>query len=484
MEFVFDGSLEDRDEIYSIRITADRIRVSFRDRRGAVNGAASIALLLKKRELKQGLVIDYPDCAYRSFLIDLARGLPDIEDVKRTVVYMALAKYNRLHLHLIDSKGPCFYSDALPEYRFVGNGAQYDKQVIRDLVEFCRSFAIEIVPEIEVPAHATEFLKVYPQFICQVENANTWVMCTGNDELWPMLSKLVGEVVELFPDSTYVHVGADELEFSDLEGASKRLCHWTECPRCAALRRREGLADRQAQFYYVMERMHEIVTAHGRKMIMWNDQVDVSKPVPISRDILMQFWRIAYPGRGPVEGCSMEKLLGMGFRAINSVYQDTYIDIDHYASAEKLKTWVPYHTPERALVDRGSIVGGEMCAWEFGNIAVYPFYGYVTPPALAIFGDKLWNVGEREYTADYLAALCEFVFGASCENDIFACFGSPIPPRKKDQVTYLSPSEISADRIFACIEELSQKKRGFYTAVIDEYIRLLKIIAEDQGGLR
>ena len=51
LEFVFDGSLEDRDEIYSIRITADRIRVSFRDRRGAVNGAASIALLLKKREL-------------------------------------------------------------------------------------------------------------------------------------------------------------------------------------------------------------------------------------------------------------------------------------------------------------------------------------------------------------------------------------------------------------------------------------------------
>ena len=289
VRFVTDLSLEARDEIYTVRVLDDCIEACFRDVRGAVNAAATITLLLNKKQLTTGEITDYPDMQYRGFMIDMARGLPDATLIKESIAYMALAKYNRLHLHLIDAKGPCYRSDALPEYRYTSDGAVCDKSFLREIVELCRGFAIEVIPEIEVPAHGKAFLAAYPQYICGVENAHTWAMCFGDDSIWDKINALVGEIVEIFPESEYLHVGSDELEFADLEGASKRLCHWDECPKCASMRRREGLANRREQFYYVMQRMKRIVTSYGKKMIMWNDQLDSSKEISVDRDILLQF---------------------------------------------------------------------------------------------------------------------------------------------------------------------------------------------------
>ncbi len=482
VRFAHDLSLEDRPEIYSVRVLADHIEAGFRDARGAVNAAATISLLLNKKQLTVGEITDYPDSAYRGFMIDMARGLPDATLIKESITYMALAKYNRLHLHLIDAKGPCYRSDALPEYRYTGEGAVCDKAYLKELAAYCKAFAIEVIPEIEVPAHGYAFLSAYPQYICDVPNAHAWAMCFGDDTIWEKLEALVGEIVEIFPESEYVHVGSDELEFADLEGPSKRLCHWDDCPKCTEMRRREGLADRREQFYYVMQRMKKIVTSHGKKMIMWNDQLDSSKEISVDRDILQQFWRIAGRGRGPYEGCTMDKLAEAGFRMINSFYGNTYLDIDHYLTAEKLKKWTPYDTPHGTKLGKDAIVGGEMCAWEFGNVEEYPHYPQTTPPSLALFADKLWSIGTREYTDEYLSALGEFVFGATLQNDLFACFGSPIPPRKKDAITYVDAGEQDFDRVDACRRELSAlPQRGVYGGTVGVYRDLLQKIYDERG---
>ena len=481
VRFALDSTLEDRPEIYTVRVLSDHIEVGFRDVRGAVNAAATVSLLLNKKQLNVGCVTDYPDTEYRGFMIDMARGLPDKDLILRTIRYMALAKYNRLHLHLIDAKGPCYRSDALPEYRYTGEGAVCDQAFLREIVALCSRFAIEVIPEIEVPAHGYAFLSAYPQYVCDVPNAHAWTMCFGDDSIWEKLEALVGEIVEIFPESEYVHVGSDELEFADLEGASKRLCHWDECPRCAAMRQREGLADRREQFYYVMQRMKKIVTSHGKKMIMWNDQLDSSKEISVDRDILQQFWRIAGRGRGPYEGCTMQKLADQGFRMINSYYPNTYLDVEHYMTPDRLKKWTPYDAPDGTKIARDMIVGGEMCAWEFGNTEEYPFYPQTTPPALALFSDKLWSIGTREYTDEYLSALGEFVFGATLQTALFACFGSPIPPRKKDAITYVEAGKQDFDRVDACRRELSAlPPRTVYGGTVVVYRDLLQKIYDER----
>ena len=148
VKFTFDKSLAPKDEIYSITVLSDGINARFRDKRGAVNAAATISGLLCKSHIYQGSILDYPKCEYRSLMIDMARGLPSFEDIEASVKYMALAKFNRLHLHLMDSKGPCYISEALPEYRYAGEGDACSKDFLRDIAKLCSSYAIDIVPEI------------------------------------------------------------------------------------------------------------------------------------------------------------------------------------------------------------------------------------------------------------------------------------------------------------------------------------------------
>ena len=451
VRFLFDGALEERAEIYKLKVLEDGIEVSFRDARGAVNGAATAALLLRKPELETLEIVDYPSFSYRSVMIDMARGLPTWEDMEYAVRYAALAKLNRLHLHLMDSRGLCYLSDVVPEITYAESSC--DKAFIRGLVELCRSYAIEIVPEIEIPAHATKLCEAHPEFKCEVPSTNGWALCAGAEGVLPLFDKLIGEITELFPGSEYIHIGSDEIEFRDIPG--ERYCYWDDCPRCAALRAREGLKDRQEEYYYLVNRVHELVLSHGRKMMMWGDQIDVSRDeVPLSRDILVEFWRVAGRGRGPHDGCSLEKLLEHGFTVVNAYYPYTYFDEDGYMTSEKMKTWTPLTNPETSAKHHAQIIGGEACAWEYGNYANYPFYPVVTPAALALFGDKVWAGGEREHGEQFRAALSELLFGDGSLADVFDYIGALLPPTTKDKLTFAEPESLSRSGALECASRL------------------------------
>lgn len=473
--FFTDETLDARDEIYRVTVLPDRITVGFRDARGAVNGAATVALLLRKKELSCREIIDYPDADWRSFLLDFARGVPTEQEIFATLRSMALAKYNRVHLHLIDHFGPCYGSDAFPEYKFTARGEPCSKKLLKQIVEACEIYEMEIIPELEIPAHARALTHAHPEFKCIAEDPHGWAICPGNDDVWQFFDKLVTELVELFPESEYLHIGTDELEFRDL--GPEYYCYWDTCPRCEALREREGLADKREEFYYVVERMHEIVKSHGKKLMMWNDQIDVSRKVPLSRDILIQFWRIAAPGRGPVEGCTMEKFIELGFRVVNSHYPYTYTDQNHYLSTEKMKTWNHRKAPDQVTLKTDRILGGEGCAWMMGDYEDYPFLGYVIPPVLAILGDKLWDTGDREQSEAWRGALAEFLFGSAEYTCIFDAVGDSIPPRKPD--VFLAPDTEMPTRatVDACLDRLKAIELPACRITAQKYIALFEKIA-------
>ncbi len=471
VEFVFDSTLEDKPEIYAVKVLENKINVSFRDLRGAINGAATVALLLRKKKINQCDIVDFPDCTSRSFMIDMARGLPTDEDIKNAIYHMVLAKYNRLHLHLIDSKGPCFASKAHPEFKYTGESEQCTLEYLTELEELCDFYGIEVVPEIEIPAHARALCTAHPEFKCQVEEAQTWTLCSGNEDVYVFFEALIKEVANAFPKSKYIHVGTDELEFLDL--TPPRICHWDDCPTCQSFRKKYKLDDRQAQFYFMIERIHSFVKANGKKMMMWNDQIDVSKDVPLSRDILIQFWRIANDGRGPCDGCTFNGFLEKGFNVINSYYSYTYVDLEAgMLKLDKLKNWTPLNVPEQSEEYAQQVVGAEMCAWEFGNYSAYPYYAYTTAPALAVFADKLWTYKDTDYSSeDYRLALSEFVFGSDEYTDVFDCVGSLIPPRTVFFYTY--NKNLTRDEAEKCMEHV---KTNTYRTVSRRYVQLFENI--------
>ena len=287
-----------------------------------------------------------------------------------------------------------------------------------------------------MPAHSRLLLNLFPQLACDIDAEYTsfWTVCGGNEEAYALYERIIAEIADWFPEAKYLHIGGDEIEFRDIadKEALPRFCHWQECRRCRALREREGLGDRQDQWYYFINRINAIVKKHGKRTVIWSDQIDCQRPKGIDGDVLLHFWRIAWPGRGPYEGCTMQKQLDMGYEMINSYFPRTYIDLEPYVSSANLATWRWDEDPECREDTKGQILGSELAAWEYGNVAEYPHYAYSLPSGIFLMGEKLWSGEKRPYTEADEIAMTRAVLGAACPEglNVFRGIGDILPPRR------------------------------------------------------
>ncbi len=468
-------------EWYRLTVTETGALLEYADARGAINAVASLAQLVLDGTVEACVVEDYPDYLYRGLMLDVARGIREpLQDLKDIAIHMALSKLNVLHLHLMDAESLSFVSTAMPEVKGSKkrNGRQYTKAQIKSLVDLCTMLAIEIVPEIEIPSHASAVVKAYPQFACDVDfdNPSSWCVCPTTEELFDMYGALVREVAEMFP-GRYIHIGTDELEFRSRPDLNQ-LCHWRECRKCQRFRDEKGLSGIREQFYYVVLRMYDIIKECGKTMVMWNDQIDISQEnCPIPKDVLIEFWRVSSKSSGPFEGCSMEGFARQGYQLVNAAFQKTYIDFDTYLQESDLCTWSPVSWPEIYEEGRQYMQGGEMCAWEFGNREQYGFYDYTVQPNLPLFADRLWCSTPVEYTEAYRREVYKIVFGKTLEHELYPVLGGIIPPRTDKLLTHADVSTLDTDYVAACIDELSAPSAGIYAKMRLVYIGLLHKIA-------
>lgn len=374
-------------------------------------------------------ITDKPHCSYRSVMLDLARGIRPFEELKNHVILIAKAKFNRLHLHLFDSEGICFQAKSFPKSAYLKNA--YTIEQMQELNSLAKLLGLEIIPEVDMPAHSTKIIEAMPHFACKCDNITSfWTVCAGADGIFDFYDSVIAEVCSIF-ESRYFHIGGDELDFADVPHINQ-LCYWDKCEKCASVMKENNLSDRQELYYYFINNIYNIVKKYNRKMIMWSDQLDCARPPVIPTDVIMQFWRIAIKGRGPYENCSMNNQLKMGYELINSFYPQTYFDIDRYMTSESLKTFDYKSFPENNFPEK--IIGSEICAWEYGN-KEYSHYNTSLPFAVFLFGDKLWSGKELNYTDDYKRFITRCVLGASTPKDLdlSLIYCDILPPRFFDQ---------------------------------------------------
>lgn len=482
-------------EWYRLTATSQGVTLEYADARGAINAMASLAQMILDGIVHSCVIEDYPDYPFRGLMLDLARGLREpFQDVKDMVVHMALSKYNHLQLYLLD-KGLAYASLAVPQLKGdrTKNGRQYSKRQIQELVALCDIFAIDIIPMIAIPAHAQGILEAFPQFACEVPEDHTskWCVCPGSEGVFEMFEKLIREICQMFPGK-YFHIGSDELEFR-LQPELNQLCYWRECPKCQKLREENGLADIQEQFYYVVMRIYEFVKANGKTMMMWNDEIDISRECPLPKDILIQFWRVAGAGRGPVEGCSMEGFARQGYQIVNSTFPRTYIDFNSYLREEELCKWTPVTEPELEEENHQQVIGSVMCAWAYCNRQKYSFYDYTIQPNLPLFADRLWRSDPVVYDREYRESVYKFMFGRKLTSDPYQIFGAIVPPRMAEggvALTHKKPEEVDPNYLAACMDEIAKPgEGGIYQNLRMQYVKLLQNVAlqkndEAAGAIR
>ncbi len=233
-------------------------------------------------------ITDYPRFSYRGMHLDCCRHFFSVDFIKQYIDWIALHKMNYFHWHLTDDQGWRIEIKKYPKLTQVGAwrngtiigsfpgtgndsihyGGFYSQEQIKEIVKYAADRFITVIPEIEMPGHASAALASYPFLGCTkgpYEVQQTWgvfddVFCAGNDSTYKFLQDVLDEVIALFP-SKYIHIGGDECPKT----------RWKTCPVCQRRMRTEKLKDEHALQSYFIQRIEKYVNSKGRSVIGWDE---------------------------------------------------------------------------------------------------------------------------------------------------------------------------------------------------------------------
>lgn len=227
---------------------------------------------------------DHPRFGYRGMMLDVSRHFFNVAEVKKVLDLMAYYKLNNFHWHLVDGAGWRIQIKQYPKLTEVGGtrimpmfgsnrdwpdntpySGFYTQDEIRDVVKYAAERYINVIPEIEMPAHSDAALRAYPELQCvpdsSIKNpARTTGLYCPTEETFTFLENVLTEVMELFP-SKYIHIGGDE--------ANKQ--PWKESPFCQALIKQLGLKDENELQSYFIQRIEKFLNSKGRSIIGWDE---------------------------------------------------------------------------------------------------------------------------------------------------------------------------------------------------------------------
>lgn len=303
------------DEAYRLEVTPRKITIHASGSSGFFYALQSIRQLLPAEIEKDSLaigadwtiptvtIVDKPRFGYRGVMIDVARYFIPKRELLRIIDCMAMLKLNTLHFHLTDDNGWRIEIKKYPLLTEIGsqrverpgkafperlNARQgeptvpkgyYTQEDIREIVAYAATRQIEVIPELEMPAHSNAALAAYPLLACPIIDKYIGVLpglggthsdiiyCAGNDSVFTFLEDIVDELVALFP-SRYIHLGGDEA----------RKTHWEQCPLCQKRMKDEKLEDEEALQGYFMARMSKYVQTKGREVMGWDELTNTRIP--------------------------------------------------------------------------------------------------------------------------------------------------------------------------------------------------------------
>lgn len=268
-------------QAYTLNVEVNSIKIQAPTSMGLFYGLQTLRQLTQNGKIRCTRIADTPKFRHRGLMIDCSRHFWSKEFIKKQIDAMVYFKLNRLHLHLVDGGGWRIEIDQYPRlisetaYRTFSDwdkkwkychkntpeayGGYYTKEDIREIVAYAQERYVTVIPEIEMPGHSNEVIYAYPELSC-TGKGDGFELCIGNEQTYTFLTKVLEEVMELFP-SEYIHVGGDEAS----------VLRWKDCPKCIALYQKEQMTDTIQLQSHLMKRIDSFLTSHKRKMIGWDE---------------------------------------------------------------------------------------------------------------------------------------------------------------------------------------------------------------------
>jgi hexosaminidase len=372
------------DESYALEISSAQATLRAPTVLGALHGLETLLQLLRSDAggwyLPEAKIDDRPRFPWRGLMIDVVRHWQPLDVIKRNLDGMALVKLNVLHLHLTDDQGFRVESKTCPRLHELGSDGHYfTHEQIREIIASAAERGIRVVPEFDIPGHATSWLVGHPELASApgpygIERGRGIfdpVLDPTNPEVYEILEKFLGEMAALFPDA-YLHIGGDE----------NNGVHWSAHPGIQAFIREHGLQDNAGLHAHFNGRIHTILAQHGKQLVGWDEILHPSLPA----GSVVHSWRGA---------AGVAEATQQGFACIrsNGYYINLSVPIaDHYLT-DPMPNDIPLAAAQQKLV-----LGGEATMWS----------EWVTPeiidsriwPRTAAIAERFWSPREVRDVAD------------------------------------------------------------------------------------
>lgn len=361
------------DYSYTLEIGPAGIELRAESEQGALTGCSTLAQLAATRSLPHCTIKDRPKHPWRGLLVDVSRHFMELKTLRSVIELMHHFKLNVLHLHLTDDQAFRFASETYPE---LASTQSYSRDELRQLIEHAANHAIRIVPEIDIPGHATSWLVAHPEWGSEPVDPSTQrdfgalkaCLDPSKDVVIEAVKTILEEVIATFPDE-YVHIGGDEVD-PLWWNRSEAVQAW------AALRGLKNVRDIQADFTLSIVKFIESL---DRKVVVWDEALHETLP----QSVVVQAWR-GMPAR--------DLAFAGGYQTI--VSSPYYLDLNYHAEThygfwpsmsssewksqaermanddvlEHVRDGIKWHQsfgefphiPERS---GGSMLGGEACMW-------------------------------------------------------------------------------------------------------------------------
>ncbi|HEX4850693.1 MAG TPA: beta-N-acetylhexosaminidase, partial [Puia sp.] len=278
---------------YKMDVNANLAYIAGDNAEGVFYGIQSLIQLLpvtpsKSLPIAQVKIEDHPRFEWRGLHLDVGRHFFSVDYVKKYIDFIALHKMNYFHWHLTEDQGWRIEIKKYPKLTEVGacrDGTiighapgtgndstrycgYYTQEQVKDVIKYAAERYITIIPEIELPGHASAALTSYPYLGCTggpYHVQEGWgifndVYCAGNDSTFQFLQDVLDEVIALFP-SKLIHIGGDECPKTA----------WKSCPKCQKRIKDNNLKDEHELQSYFIRRMEKYINSKGRQIIGWDE---------------------------------------------------------------------------------------------------------------------------------------------------------------------------------------------------------------------
>lgn len=368
-------------EAYTVDVTDKGVAITAPTAEGVRWGAMTLLQLSEAGpEIPRGRITDWPSWGFRGFMIDAGRKYIPMDYLYRLVDVMSYRKMNELHVHLNDNGFPRFYdgdwhktqaafrleSDSFPG--LTARDGSYTKQEFRDLQDYAASKGVNIIPEIDIPAHSLAFTLYKPDIASSGKNGFDH-LDIANPETYKFLDTLLAEYLE-GPDPVFkgrqFHIGTDEYQ---------------------------GDSITMEQFRAFTDRYIRFAEKYGKQALIWGSLSHAKGQTPVKvDDVLMYLWSNGY--------AKPEDMLKEGYDVVS--IPDGYIYIvpaagyyyDYLNTPMLYKEWTPANIGGYIVEeDNPQLKGGAFAVWNDhpnNGITVRDIHHRVMH-ALPVMAAKTWD---------------------------------------------------------------------------------------------